>query len=103
MSVVVTRYALTPPRWPAGRKLTVTVIADLHAGGPDMTLPHVKHVVDVAQNLRSDLIVLLGDFKAWYGHFKTEPRRRCVVGRRTGAARGAARNLGHPRQSRLVA
>ncbi|MGB6892216.1 MAG: metallophosphoesterase, partial [Xanthobacteraceae bacterium] len=39
----------------------------------DMTLPHVKHVVDVAQNLRSDLIVLLGDFKAWYGHFKTEP------------------------------
>jgi predicted MPP superfamily phosphohydrolase len=73
MSVVVTRYALTPPRWPAGRRLTVTVIADLHAGGPDMTLPHVKHVVDVAQNLRSDLIVLLGDFKAWYGHFKTEP------------------------------
>jgi predicted MPP superfamily phosphohydrolase len=73
MSVVVTRYALTPPRWPAGRRLTVTVIADLHAGGPDMTLPHVMHVVDVAQNLRSDLIVLLGDFKAWYGHFKTEP------------------------------
>jgi predicted MPP superfamily phosphohydrolase len=73
MSVIVTRYALTPPRWPAGRKLTVTVIADLHAGGPDMTLSHVKHVVDVAQNLRSDLVVLLGDFKAWYGHFKTEP------------------------------
>jgi uncharacterized protein len=73
MTVVVTRYALTPPRWPAARKLTVTVIADLHAGGPDMTLPHVKHVVDVAQNLRSDLVVLLGDFKAWYGHFKMEP------------------------------
>src|SRR5580693_10137759 len=73
MSVVVTRYALTPPRWLGGRRLTVTVIADLHAGGPDMTLPHVMHVVDVAQNLRSDLIVLLGDFKAWYGHFKTEP------------------------------
>ena len=73
MSVVVTRYAVKPPRWPRGRRLTVTVIADLHAGGPDMTLPHVKHVVDVAQNLRSDLIVLLGDFKAWYGHFKTEP------------------------------
>lgn len=73
MSVSITRYALTPPRWPAGHKLTVTVIADLHAGGPDMTLPHIQHVVDVAQNLRSDLVVLLGDFKAWYGHFKTEP------------------------------
>jgi uncharacterized protein len=73
MGVIVTRYAPTPPRWPAGRKLTVTVIADLHAGGPDMTLPHVRHVVDAAQDLRSDLVVLLGDFKAWYGHFKTEP------------------------------
>ena len=73
MEVIVTRYALTPPRWPAGRKLTVTVIADLHAGGPDMTLPHVQRVVDTARDLRSDLIVLLGDFKAWYGHFKSEP------------------------------
>ena len=28
--------------WPAGRKLSITVIADLHAGGPDMTLPHIR-------------------------------------------------------------
>ncbi|MGA7787057.1 MAG: metallophosphoesterase [Xanthobacteraceae bacterium] len=73
MSLIVTRYALTPPGWSAGRKVSITVIADLHAGGPDMTLPHVRHVVDTAQALQSDLIVLLGDFKAWYGHFKTEP------------------------------
>jgi len=73
MGLVVTRYALTPPRWPAGRKLTVTVIADLHAGGPDMTLPHIVQVVDTALSLRADLIVLLGDFRAWYGHFKMEP------------------------------
>jgi uncharacterized protein len=37
-----------------------------------MTLPHVRRVVDMANTLRSDLIVLLGDFKAWY-RFKTEP------------------------------
>jgi uncharacterized protein len=73
MGVVVTRYAPRPPRWPAGRKLSVTVIADLHAGGPDMTLPHVRRVIDAAQALRSDLVVLLGDFKAWYGRFKSEP------------------------------
>ncbi len=73
MEVIVTRYALTPPRWPAGRKLTITVIADLHAGGPDMTLPHVQRVVDAAQELRSDLVVFLGDFKAWYWHFKAKP------------------------------
>jgi predicted MPP superfamily phosphohydrolase len=70
--LVVTRYALTPPGWRAGHKLSVTVIADLHAGGPDMTLPYIRHVVDTANSLQSDLVVLLGDFKAWY-RFKTEP------------------------------
>ena len=73
LGLVVTRYALTPPGWPAGRKLTVTVIADLHAGGPDMPLPHIRRVVDAAQALRSDLVVLLGDFKAWYSWFEAEP------------------------------
>ena len=72
LSLVVTRYAPTPRGWPAGHNLTITVIADLHAGGPDMTLDHVRRVVDTANLLRSDLIVLLGDFKAWY-RFKTEP------------------------------
>ena len=64
--LVVTRYAPAPRGWPAGRALTITVIADLHAGGPDMLLPHVRHVVDTANALRSDLIVLLGDYTAWY-------------------------------------
>ena len=71
--LTVQPYALTPPGWPADHRLTITVIADLHAGGPDMTLRHVQHVVDTAQALRSDLIVLLGDFKAWYRHFKWNP------------------------------
>jgi uncharacterized protein len=70
--LVVTRYALNPPRWPANRKLAITVIADLHAGGPNMLLPHIRHVVDTANALNSDLIVLLGDFVAWY-YFKTQP------------------------------
>jgi uncharacterized protein len=72
LGLIVTPYRLTPPGWPADRKLTMTVIADLHAGGPDMTLPHVRRIVDMANTLRSDLIVLLGDFKAWY-RFKTTP------------------------------
>jgi hypothetical protein len=72
LGLIVTSYKLTPPGWPADRKLTMTVIADLHAGGPDMTLPHVRRVVDTANTLRSDIIVLLGDFKAWY-RFKTTP------------------------------
>ncbi len=58
-SLVVTRYALNPPRWPADRKLSVTVIADLYAGGPDMTLSHIRRVVYTANALKSDVIVLL--------------------------------------------
>jgi predicted MPP superfamily phosphohydrolase len=70
--LVVTRYAPAPAAWPADRKLSITVIADLHAGGPDMTLPHIRHVVDTALALQSDLIVLLGDYEAWYP-FQIEP------------------------------
>lgn len=64
--LVVTRYALNPPGWPARRKLSIAVIADLHAGGPDMTLAHVRRVVDTANDLKSDLVVLLGDYTANY-------------------------------------
>jgi uncharacterized protein len=64
--LVVTRYALTPPGWPAAQKLSITVIADLHAGGPDMFLPHIRQVVETANGLQSDLVVLLGDFIATY-------------------------------------
>lgn len=70
--LVITSYPLNPPRWPVGRRLSVTVIADLHAGGPNMLLPHVRHVVDTANALKSDLIVLLGDYIARY-RFPTEP------------------------------
>jgi predicted MPP superfamily phosphohydrolase len=62
--LTVTRYALTPPGWPAGRKLTVTVIADLHAGGPDMQLEHIRRIVDRASALKSDVMLMLGDFIA---------------------------------------
>jgi uncharacterized protein len=64
--LIVTRYAPALAAWPRGQTLTITVIADLHAGGPDMQLPHVREVVDRANALNSDLIVLLGDFIAWY-------------------------------------
>jgi uncharacterized protein len=64
--LIVTRYAPAPAAWPSGRKLSITVIADLHAGGPDMLLPHVRRVVDTANALKSDIVVMLGDFIATY-------------------------------------
>jgi len=70
-SLVTTDYRLMPPGWRAGHPLTVTVIADLHAGGPNMGLDRVREVVDAANALRSDLVVVLGDYFATH-RFVTE-------------------------------
>ena len=99
--LVVTRYKPRPSAWPAGRKLSITVIADLHAGGPDMTLPHIQQIVETANGLKSDLVVLLGDYATSY-LFADKPVPYAVWAAETGAAPGSARHLGNPRQSRLV-
>jgi predicted MPP superfamily phosphohydrolase len=62
--LVVTDYRPVPPRWPAGRRLSIAVIADLHAGGPNMGIDRVAQVVDTTNRLGCDLVVLLGDFFA---------------------------------------
>ncbi len=67
----VTRYKLKPRNWPAGQKLTISVIADLHAGGPNMGLERIRGIVDVSNALRSDIVLLLGDFVATH-RFVTE-------------------------------
>ncbi len=70
-NLIVTDYRLTPPGWRQGHRLTITIIADLHAGGPNMGLERVAQVVDAGNALGSDLIVVLGDFFATH-HFITE-------------------------------
>jgi len=69
--LVITDYAPVPPAWPATQRLTITVITDLHAGGPNMGLARVRQVVDAANALGSDLVVILGDFFATH-RFVTE-------------------------------
>ena len=69
--LVVTDYRLTPPGWRAGQRLTITTVADLHAGGPNMGLARVRQVVDAANALGSDLMVVLGDYFATH-RFVTE-------------------------------
>ncbi len=69
--LTVTDYAPVPPNWPARQKLTISVIADIHAGGPNMGIARVREVVDTAQALQSDLIVVLGDYFATH-RFITE-------------------------------
>jgi uncharacterized protein len=69
--LVVTNYKLTPPGWPADRRLTITVVADIHAGGPNMGIERVAQVIDAANALNGDLIVVLGDYFATH-RFVTE-------------------------------
>ncbi|HEU5018709.1 MAG TPA: metallophosphoesterase [Pseudolabrys sp.] len=69
--LAITDYRLTPPGWRNGHKLTITVIADLHAGGPNMGLARVRQVVDAGNRLGSDLVVVLGDYFATH-RFVTE-------------------------------
>jgi hypothetical protein len=69
--LVVTDYRLSPPGWRAGQRLTITVIADLHAGGPNMGITRVREVIEGANALGSDLIVVMGDYIATH-RFVTE-------------------------------
>ncbi len=69
--LIVTEYRPVLPMWPAGHRLTITVVADLHAGGPNMGIARVREVVDAAAALKSDLVVILGDYFATH-KFVTE-------------------------------
>ncbi|QND68175.1 metallophosphoesterase [Mesorhizobium loti] len=60
----VKRYALTPPHWPDGLKLRVVALADIHACRPWMTPERITSLVEDANALQPDLIVLLGDYIA---------------------------------------
>jgi predicted MPP superfamily phosphohydrolase len=60
----VTRYRVSPADWPRDLKLSIGVIADVHAGGPAMPLDRIHSIVEQTNALRPDVIVLLGDFAA---------------------------------------
>ena len=60
--LIVTDYRPVPPDWPDAHRLSITVVADLHAAGPNTGLERVRQVVDANQALDSDLIVILGDY-----------------------------------------
>ncbi len=66
MVPLVRRYAIAPPRWPAGMTLRIGVIADIHACEPWMPAERVRGIAEQCNALSPDLIVLLGDFNA--GH-----------------------------------
>ena len=62
----VTPYDISPPNWPAGLRLRITVIADIHACEPFMSAARVRSICELANATNPDLIVVLGDFNG--GH-----------------------------------
>jgi len=58
----VTRYRLSPPRWPAGLRLNLAILADLHACEPWMDLERIRGIVEHTNALKPDCILLLGDY-----------------------------------------
>jgi uncharacterized protein len=69
--LAITEYNPVLRGWPDHQRLSITVIADLHAGGPNMGIERVRQVVDAGNALGSDLVVILGDYFATH-RFITE-------------------------------
>ena len=58
----ITRYDITPRRWPAGLNLTIAALADIHACRPWMSPERIRSIVETTNALGADMIVLLGDY-----------------------------------------
>ena len=62
MTVTVQTWRLTPARWPGGARMRIVILSDIHACWPWMTPARVGRIVDQAQGLGGDLVLLLGDY-----------------------------------------
>ena len=61
--LVVTPYRIAPTAWPkGGRSLRIAAIADIHACEPWMPLSRIEQIVATANDLKPDIVVLLGDY-----------------------------------------
>jgi uncharacterized protein len=68
----VTRYRISPADWPADLSLKIAIIADIHACEPWMPPSRIRNIAEIANSMKPDVIVLLGDFNG--GHrFVTAP------------------------------
>ena len=67
----VTRYDVKLRRWPDDLHLTIAVIADVHACKPWMTIDRIQSIVEQANKLNADVIVLLGDYVAGLRYYRT--------------------------------
>jgi predicted MPP superfamily phosphohydrolase len=69
--LVVTEWELATEKWPHERPLRIVALADIHACEPWMPRSRIEAIVDEANALDGDIIVLLGDFVAGLAMFRT--------------------------------
>ena len=58
----IARYAVTPPRWPAGHQLRIAALSDIHACEPWMPAERVQEFARITNALAPDVVLLVGDF-----------------------------------------
>jgi predicted MPP superfamily phosphohydrolase len=58
----LTRYRLTPPGWPPELRLKLAILTDFHFCEPWMGLERLEAIVDRANALGADAMLLLGDY-----------------------------------------
>ncbi len=73
------RYRLAPASWPRDLPLSIAIIADPHAGGPQTPMEHLARAVGLTNALRPDLVVLLGDYLADGRFIADRPTMRQVA------------------------
>jgi predicted MPP superfamily phosphohydrolase len=66
------RWPIMHPDWPASMPpLRIGVLADLHAMEPWMPVSRIERIVQAANDLQPDLVVLLGDYVAGMARYRT--------------------------------
>ncbi len=60
----VVRYRITPAGWPPDLKLRIVTLSDIHACDPWMSVSRIQSIVNTANGLDGDIILLLGDYVA---------------------------------------
>jgi predicted MPP superfamily phosphohydrolase len=69
--LVATGWDLPTSKWPYAKPLRIVALADIHACDPWMPVERIAAIVEQANALSGDVVLLLGDFVAGLSHFKT--------------------------------
>jgi predicted MPP superfamily phosphohydrolase len=69
--LVVTEWDLATPKWTHPDPLRIVMLSDIHACDPWMPVERIASIVEQANALSGDVILLVGDFVAGLRRFKT--------------------------------